>query len=157
MASSFRKHDWSLRPQTRLDESGSPDKTEPGDRICNPIAETRGYKYLIKPHCWPDLIYRPMPYTFTIHRTLTSYSFTRVFPFYRYNACDTLPGYGTMETKAQTCSRASCNRFLFRLSPCVNLFYCLLLFNHPMGSIPTEDTAIIGIWQRQTKLHVPRN
>ena len=45
----------------------------------------------------------------------------------------------------------------FRLSPCVNLFYCLLLFNHPMGSIPTEDTAVIGIWPQQTKLHVPRN
>ena len=49
------------------------------------------------------------------------------------------------------------NRFLFRLSPCVNLFYCLLLFNHPMGSIPTEDTAIFGIWPRQTKLHVRGN
>ena len=32
--------------------------------------------------------------------------------------------------------------FLFRLSPCVNLFYCLLLFNNPMGSIPPEDTAV---------------
>ena len=62
-----------------------------------------------------------------------------------------------METKAQTCSRAPFNRFLFRLSPCVNLFYCLLLFNHPMGSIPTKDTAVFGIWPRQTKLHVPRN
>ena len=41
-------------------------------------------------------------------------------------------------------------RFLFRLSPCVNLFYYLLLFKHPMGSIPTEDTAVIGISPRQT-------
>ena len=55
------------------------------------------------------------------------------------------------------CSRALCNRFLFRLSPCVNLFYCISLFNHPMGSIPTEDTAVFGIWPWQTKLHVPRN
>ena len=36
-------------------------------------------------------------------------------------------------------------KFLFRLSPCVNLFYCLLLFNHPRGFIPTEDTAVIDI------------
>ena len=80
------------------------------------------------------------------------------FPFfYRQRSRDTLLGYGTTETKAQTCSRAPFNRFLFRLSPCVNLFYCLLLFNHPMGSIPTEDTAIFGIWPWQTKLHVPRN
>ena len=53
------------------------------------------------------------------------------------------------ETKAQTCNRAPCNRFLFRLSPYVNLFYCLLLFNHPMGSIHTEDTLVIGISPRQ--------
>jgi hypothetical protein len=80
------------------------------------------------------------------------------FSFFRIQrSCNTLPGYDTTETKAQTCSRAPFNRFLFRLSPCVNLFYCLLLFNHPMGSIPTEDTAVFGIWPRQTKLHVPRN
>ena len=30
-------------------------------------------------------------------------------------------------------------RFLFRLSPCVNLFYCRSLFNHPRGPIPIED------------------
>ena len=41
-------------------------------------------------------------------------------------------------------------RFLFRLSPCVNLFYCLLLFTHPMGTIPTEGTAVMGISPRQT-------
>ena len=41
--------------------------------------------------------------------------------------------------------------FLFRLSPCVNLFYCLLLFNNPMGSIHIEDTAVIGISPRQIK------
>ena len=69
--------------------------------------------------------------------------------FYRQHSRDTLPGYGTTETKAQMCSRALFNRFLFRLSPCVNLFYCLLLFNHPMGSIPIEDTTVIGISPRQ--------
>ena len=72
------------------------------------------------------------------------------FLFYRQHSRDTLPGYGTMETKAQTCSRAPLKRFLFRLSSCVNLFYCLLLFKHPMGSIPIEDTAVIGISPRQT-------
>ena len=41
-------------------------------------------------------------------------------------------------------------RFLFRLSPCVNLLYCLLLLTHPMGTTPTEDTAVIGISPRQT-------
>ena len=40
-------------------------------------------------------------------------------------------------------------RFLFRLSPCVNLLYCLLLLTYPMGTIPTEDTAVIGISPRQ--------
>ena len=28
--------------------------------------------------------------------------------------------------------------------------YCLLLFTHPMGTTPTEDTAVIGISPRQT-------
>ena len=71
------------------------------------------------------------------------------FPFFhRQHSCDTLQGYGTTETKAQTWSTLF-NRFLFRLSPCVNLFYCLLLFNHPMGSIPIEDTAVFGISPRQ--------
>ena len=72
------------------------------------------------------------------------------FLFYRQHSRDTLPGYGTTETNAQTCSRAPLKRFLFRLSPCVNLFYCLLLFHHPMGSIPTTDTVVIGISPRQT-------
>ena len=72
------------------------------------------------------------------------------FSFYRHHSCETLPGHGTMETKAQTCSRAPFNRFLFRLSPCVNLLYCLLLLTHPMGTTPTEDTAVIGILPRQT-------
>ena len=40
-------------------------------------------------------------------------------------------------------------RFLFRLSPCVNLFYCLFLFTHPMGTTRTEDTAVFGISPRQ--------
>ena len=41
-------------------------------------------------------------------------------------------------------------RFLFRLSPYVNLFYCLLLLTHPMGTTPTEDIVVIGISPRQT-------
>ncbi len=83
------------------------------------------------------------------HRILTLYS-PMSFPFlHKQRSRDTLPGYGRTETKAQTCSRAPFNRFLLRLSPCVNLFYCLLLFHHPMGSIPTEDTAVFGIMPRQ--------
>ena len=73
--------------------------------------------------------------------------------FHKQRSRDILPRYGTMETKAQTCSRAPLNRFLFRLSPCVNFFYCLLLFNHPMGSIPTDDTAVFGISPRQINTH----
>ena len=37
-------------------------------------------------------------------------------------------------------------RFLFRLSPCVNLFYCLLLLDIPrVFNTPTGDTGVIGI------------
>ena len=110
--------------------------------------ETRGYLYLIQPHARLDLIGRPIAYTFFTNRILTLHPPTS-FSFYRQRSRDTLPGYGTTETKAQTSSSAPCNRFLFRLSPCVNLFYCLLLFNNPMGSIHTEDTAVIGISPRQ--------
>ena len=111
----------------------------------------------MQPHIWLNLTGRPTSYTFIINRILMLYSPTSFLFFHRQCSRDTLPGYGTTETKAQTCSRAPFNRFLFRLSPCVNLFYCLLLFNHPMGPIPTEDTAIIGIWPRQIKSHVPGN
>ena len=42
-------------------------------------------------------------------------------------------------------------RFLFRLSPCVNLLYCLLLLDIPwVLNAPTGDTDIIGISPRQT-------
>ena len=38
-------------------------------------------------------------------------------------------------------------RFLFRLSPCVNLLYCLLLLNIPwVLNTPTGDTGVIGIF-----------
>ena len=133
MASNIRKHDWSLRPQTWLDESGSPDKIQTGHRICNPITKTRGCLYSIQPHTWLDLIGRPTSYTFIINRILTLHPPTSFSFLHRQCSRDTLPGYGTTETKVQTCSRAPFNRFLFRLSPCVNLFYCLLLFQSSHG------------------------
>ena len=41
-------------------------------------------------------------------------------------------------------------RFLFRLSPCVNLLYCLLLLDIPwVFNTPTGDTGVIGISPRQ--------
>ena len=47
-------------------------------------------------------------------------------------------------------------RFLFRLSPCVNLIYCLLLLTHPMGTTPTEDTALLA-FRHDRLTHVPGN
>ena len=41
-------------------------------------------------------------------------------------------------------------RFLFRLSPCVNPLYCLLLLDIPwVFNTPTADTGVIGISPRQ--------
>ena len=117
----------SFRPQTWLDESGSPDKSEPGRRICNPIEDTRGYKYLVKPHRWPDLIYRPIPHTSILHRTLKSYSFYTSFSILQ-TQCMRYPSRkrhnGDIGADVQY---GPVLRILFRLRPCVNLFYCLLL------------------------------
>ena len=41
-------------------------------------------------------------------------------------------------------------RFLFRLSPCVNLLYCLLLLDIPwVFHTPIRDTGVIGFLPRQ--------
>ena len=48
------------------------------------------------------------------------------------------------------------NRFLFRLSPCVNLFYCLLLFNHPMGPYPHRILPFLA-FRHDRLMHIPGN
>ena len=45
-------------------------------------------------------------------------------------------------------------RILFRLRPCVNLFYCLLLIHIPRILITMEDADVLACGH-VTKLHVP--
>ena len=48
-------------------------------------------------------------------------------------------------------------RFLFRLTPCVNLFYCLLLL-HTLQVLKTteRDTGVIGkLFHHARLMHVP--
>ena len=82
-----------------------------------PIEDTRGYRYLIKPNSWLDLINMPMSFHFYYPLVIDNSSHAYVtlfymsFSFYRHHSCDTLPGHGTTETKAQTCSMAPLKGF----------------------------------------------
>src|SRR3954470_12498396 len=60
-----------------------------------------------------------------------------------------------METQAQTCSRDPFQGFFFRLRPCVNLFYCLLLIHIPRILSITEEEAGVLACGHVRILHVP--
>ena len=59
------------------------------------------------------------------------------------------------EDKGADVQQGPAQRFLFRLSPCVNLLYCLLLLDIPwVFNTPTVDTDVIGISPRQINAHI---
>ena len=81
-----------------------------------------------------------------LHYTLLHEFFFLQTPFVRHPTKTQHNG-----DKGADVQQGPAQKFLFRLSPYVNLLYCLLLLDIPWVLItPTRDTGVIGISPRQT-------
>ena len=150
MASPTKAFDRSSRPRTRLDESGA--------AICNSHRFDRPqpyYKYkglnarrqvAIFTHLELYMVSLNLPFcTTTFHLSFSLLQMTIVLhpSRIRHNG-DT--GADVQQGPAQ--------RFLFRLRPCVNLFYCLLLFTSSGYSIQPRRMLVLLAFRHVRILHV---
>ena len=153
MASPAKAFDRSSRPRTRLDESGA--------AICNSHRFDKPHPYYkykglnarrqvaIFTHLELYMVSLNLPFcTATFHLSSSLLQMTIVLhpSRIRHNA----------DTGANVQQRPT-PRILFRLRPCINLFYCLLLIHIPrILSTIEKDADVLACGHART-MHVPRN